>query len=129
MASPCSSDARMARQRSGNVVPSENVPVSAELSPFLRDASRADLVLVGDIARALADHQILDDAAVALAQASQPGQEIQLEADRLVGRRLRVIQQGFAQRMLREGLEIGKPADEEMASSLSDGRQDIVDSF
>src|SRR5262249_6261277 len=73
--------------------------------------------------------EIFNDTAITLGQAGEPGQEVQFETHDLVGRRLRVVQQGLAQRMLRERLKLGKPANVETVPSLGHWRQDIVGPF
>src|ERR1700747_2116661 len=76
MAPPGSSHTGTMGPRSRNVLIAKAPPVLAEFSSFLRDACRAEAVLAGHVERALPDHEVLDDAAVALGQTSKPGREV-----------------------------------------------------
>src|SRR6185369_16346541 len=79
----------------------EAVPVLLEVTAQLADPGGAESVLVGHVESALAQHEILDDAAVALAAAAQPSREVQAEADLIGDGRLGVVAEPLLQGILR----------------------------
>src|SRR6476660_2249001 len=79
----------------------EAVPVLLEVTPQLADPGGAESVLVGHVESARAQHEILDDAAIPLTAAAQPGREVQAEADLLGDGRLRVVAEPLLQGVLR----------------------------
>src|SRR5262249_60003789 len=104
-----------------------------ELPPQLADTAGAEAELPGDVAGALAGHQVIDDQAVAPAEGEQPGREVAPEHDLLGDRRLGVVAQPLlegvllplAQRLVAEPLVDGRrppPLDPETRPPLGRGR-------
>src|SRR5262245_38603867 len=79
------------------VVLDEALPVVHELAPELGNAAGRQAVPVRHVQRPLAEHQVLDDAAVTLAAAPDPGREVEAEGNLLGHVAPRVVAQGLVE--------------------------------
>src|SRR5262249_1972524 len=105
------------------------LPVVVKVAAQLADSPRAQPEPGAHVQRALTDHQVFRQAAVALRTSPKPGGEVQAEDDLLERRRLRVVRQRLLQRVAAWRTDIGQVLDREAVPPLCRPRERVPGAF
>src|SRR5262249_8156397 len=112
--------------RGGAIEPAEGQPAVAELAPLLRDAGGREPERPADVQGALAEHEPVDQAAVAAGVGEAAGGEVDLERDLLGDRGGGVVPEGLVQRAAVQRAEVGQPADGEAVAAPGERAQGVL---